>query len=365
MALFDQRVQFDQYPLARLGTQGVLEALEGNMGKVFAFVGKTAPRWISDPPGHSSRLFARYIIKFFDLRSIARLVADRRIPSPIWNDEAGPLLILLRIAAMTMVVLEFRRPIWQVGFVAMRRSDLLQILEHRFEEAKQSALSAVPGLKVPGSADILLQQLEMMKPSCWPVVSGPVVRSSGDMLFVDLAAASSRFNRAFEFPRAAGAQANARAEHFEESVQALLDSSAWANPELKTLRRRVLRRQGIPVTDIDALGAKGGKLLIVSCKSVLYAEYEIADYRILRNASEAVQKAVRDWKCICEFFRANPVGDNYDFTAYEDIIGLVCTPGVIYTSLGPATEMSKEGLYAAVSISELRAWLDRGRLQLS
>ena len=131
---------------------------------------------------------------------------------------------------------------------------------------------------------------------------------------------------------------------------------------LKILRRRVLRYQGKRVTDIDAIGAKGNKLLVVSCKSLLYAEYEIADYKILRNASEALQKAVMEWKRFCEFFKENPVGDNYDFTAYEDIVGLVCTPGVIYTSLGPATEMCKEGLYTAVSISELRTWLGGGQL---
>jgi hypothetical protein len=364
LELFDQRIQFDQYPLTRLGTQGLAAPSDDNIDKVFTFVGKSEPDWISDPPGQSSRLLARYTIKFFDLGVLARLITDRRIPSPIWSDEAGALFLLLRIAATAMAFAEFRRPIWAVGFVAMTRSDLLQILEQGFEDAKQSALSVVPGLNVPASADILLQQLEMMKPSCWPVVAGPVVRCSSGTVYVDLVAASLRFNRAFEFPRATGAQANARAEHFEESVQALLDSSSWASAELKPFRRRALRYRGKPVTDIDAIGANGAKLLIVSCKSVLYAEYETADYKILRNASETVEKAIMNWKRSCEFFKANPVGDNYDFTTYSDIIGLVCTPGVIYTSLGPATVKGTEGLYAAVSISELRAWLESGRLEM-
>jgi hypothetical protein len=288
-------------------------------------------------------LLFRYTIKFFNLDALAGLIADHRNPSPIWSEEAGTLFMLLRITGAAMAIGEFRTPIWTGGFVVMSRSALLQMLEGGFEEAKQSALSILPGLDIPASADILLQQLEMMKPCCWPVVSGPVVRRSSTTVYMDLVAASARFNRAFEFPSAAGAQANARAEHFEESVQALLDSSSWANAELRVLRRRVLRYHGQRVTDIDAIGAQAGKLLIVSCKSVLYAEYETADYRILRNASEAIEKAVMEWKGKCEFFRANPVGDNYDFASYSDIFGLVCTPGVIYTSLGPATAMGKEG----------------------
>jgi len=184
------------------------------------------------------------------------------------------------------------------------------------------------------------------------------------MIYVDLVAASLRFNRAFEFPRAAGAQANARAEHFEESVQALLNSSPWASAELKLFWRRTLRHNGKRVTDIDAIGANRRKLLLISCKSILYAEYESANYKILRNASDTVEKAVIEWKQTCEFFKANPLGDNYDFTAYENVIGLVCTPGVIYTPLGPATSMGNDGLYGAVSISELRVWLDSGQLKM-
>ena len=155
-----------------MGTQGLTAPTDDNVDRVLAFVGKSMPDWISDPSGQPSKLLARCSIKFFDLSTLGELITDGCIPSPIWNDEAGPLFILLRTAGSTMVAPEFRRPIWAVGFFATKRSDLLQMLERNFEEAKESALSAISGLNVPASAAVLLEELEMMEPSCWPVVPG-------------------------------------------------------------------------------------------------------------------------------------------------------------------------------------------------
>ena len=65
---------------------------------------------------------------------------------------------------------------------------------------------------------------------------------------------------------------------------------------------------------------------------------------------------------VCSFLRDHRIGDNYDFSVYQEIIGVVCTPVVVYVPLGLATADIAEGLFAAVSISELRIWLDGIRL---
>jgi hypothetical protein len=182
-------------------------------------------------------------------------------------------------------------------------------------------------------------------------------------VYLDLAAATLRLNHAFEFPRITGMEANARAEHFEASVQSTVDSSRWSGSTARSLQGRTLRHNRKSITDVDAVGARGGQLLLISCKSILYAEYEIADYRVLRNASDQVQKAVIAWNQICSFLRDNRVGENYDLSRYDEIIGVVCTPILIFTPLGIATERVAGGLYAAVSVTELRLWLEGQNLE--
>jgi hypothetical protein len=77
----------------------------------------------------------------------------------------------------------------------------------------------------------------------------------------------------------------------------------------------------------------------------------------MRNAAAHVEKAVVSWADICQFFRENLKGDNYDFSPYSEIVGVVCTPVVVYTPLGICTSLVADGLYAAVSMSELEIWL--------
>ena len=104
------------------------------------------------------------------------------------------------------------------------------------------------------------------------------------------------------------------------------------------------------MTDIDALGSRKGRLLVVSCKSLLYSDgYEVADYKVMRNMAVAVDKAVQAWSAVCASLRQDPMGDNFDFSRYNEIIGVVCTPTVIYTPLGPATQVISDGLFPSLN----------------
>jgi len=370
LSLFDWRVAaFDQEPLHRLGTQAHSEISTERLERVFAIIARRKEtEWVRNPQASngtagSPKILANYGVRFVDLEKLSDLILDGRIASPVWTKEAGALLLLSRISAEMFVSPLFYRHVAEVGHVVTDKETLLEMFATLFKGAEEAVHRTAPDLHIPTDPESLLRELEDMRGSTWPIVPGPVVRSTRGTIYLDLASASLRLNRAFEFPRETGASANARAEHFEHSVQLIVDSSPWANIETRRLRGRILRQNNKHITDIDAVGAKGRRLLLISCKSILYSEYEIADFRVLRNATDTLQKAVVVWSRVCSLLRNNRVGDNYDFSSFDEIIGVICTPVVVYTPLGIATSRVADGLYAAVSMSELRLWLDGQSLE--
>ena len=124
------------------------------------------------------------------------------------------------------------------------------------------------------------------------------------------------------------------------------------------LRGRELRVGGGKVTDIDAIGAEGGRLLLVSCKSVVYsADYDMGEYRSVRNAASTVVKAVTDWQGKVQYLSENRRGDNFDLNEFSEFIPVVCTPTAVHVPLGEATREIQPGLRAAMSLRELANWI--------
>ncbi len=201
--------------------------------------------------------------------------------------------------------------------------------------------------------------LETCSGSIWPLQPGSPIRRDGDLICVDLYAATARLSSLLEFPSVQGKVANARAAHFELAAQAVIDDSPWCpNNDLKQLRGRKLRYNNQDVTDIDAIGEYNGTLLMVSCKSVIYTSaYDSGDYALVRNRSEMIEEAVRYWTDKKMFLEAHKLGLNYDFTRYEHFIAVVCTPWPVYVSLGPATREITPRLLASVSLAEFQEWL--------
>jgi hypothetical protein len=55
--------------------------------------------------------------------------------------------------------------------------------------------------------------------------------------------------------------------------------------------------------------------------------------------------------------RSTPVGDNYDFSSFQEVLGVVCTPFAVYTSTSKSLEFVAHGLRACASAAELDRWL--------
>jgi len=126
----------------------------------------------------------------------------------------------------------------------------------------------LPGASMPTSGSELTDILSVPRAD-WPAHHSPMIRREGDSICLDLSAASEHFQRALIFSGAGGGLApNVRGEHFEDTVQQIIDGSPW-NPTtaVRQLKGRTLKHLGRSVTDIDAVGATADKLLLISCKS--------------------------------------------------------------------------------------------------
>jgi hypothetical protein len=206
-----------------------------------------------------------------------------------------------------------------------------------------------------------LRAIQAIQPGLWPLRSGGVLRELGNSWLVDVTTATNALVRNLFIDRTGAVIGKARANAFELAVQKMVQDSPWApSEELATLRGRTLRRGGAALTDIDALGLKGDTLLLISCKSLIYdLEYDKGAHQVIRNAQSTVDDAVADWTGFIQGVRDEPVGDNFDFRAYPRILGIVCTPFVVFSSNRATVALVKEGLRACCSAEELQTWISK------
>jgi hypothetical protein len=302
----------------------------------------------------------RFVPTFVSLEPLVRLTKLTGATS-IWPHEAATILLLLRSAFI--FVLQHRAGFLSLitrGYLMLTPERLRQLLDPVVADCQSLLRDIAPSHPLPLSASAFLDDLRLVSGSSWPLKAGPIIREEGPITCVDLWAATARLESALEFPVTPGSLANARAHHFELATQEVLNRSAWRPSSLLAqLRGRSLRVGGTTVTDIDAIGQSTGRLLLVSCKSLVYsADYDTGTFRTVRNASSTVIGAVKEWQEKVRYLSSNPRGDNFDFSGFLQIVPLVCTPMVIYVPLGQATQEVQPGLRAATSLRELATWLE-------
>lgn len=77
----------------------------------------------------------------------------------------------------------------------------------------------------------------------------------------------------------------------------------------------------------------------------------------MRNLEETINKAVIDWNMKIVTLKQFRIGDNYDFSQFDEIIGIVCTPFVVYSSATQTLAEALPGIRASCSAEELHLWL--------
>lgn len=264
------------------------------------------------------------------------------LPFIIREFDGGSVSLLQQGYWVVSPLNSFRRFLDQA--VNMAKSELQLVLPH---------LNL--GISLEEFVDVLTKQGKVS-----PLQTGSILRQDRNLAFIDYYSATQKLHNLLQFPHSIdGEVGDKRGHHFEQAIQVIIDQSQWRpKPDIRRMVGVGLRLNKKQLTDLDALGCLDDILLIVSCKAELYSvQYDAGDYKLIRNAKTRIEEAVSHWSKIRKTLLANPIGDNYDFSRFRDIIAVVCTPHIVYTPIGNATALIYENLRSAISATELQKWL--------
>jgi hypothetical protein len=246
---------------------------------------------------------------------------------------------------------------------------LLSDIEIAVELIRQKAVGkSIPSTVTFDTPVKIFNRLAGQDVTLWPPSFGPVIRRGADDLYLrDLWAASQRLARELARPKAVadGELANVWSNHFEHVVQETINATAWKpSPNLAKLRGPTdrpgptLKAGGEDITNLDAVGEHDGLALLVSCKCWPFTEnWQRGDYGTVRNLATNVDNEVAGWDAKVARLRAQPVGNNYDLSAYSELIGVVVLPEVPWTADRNSVREVAPGLRVAVSANELDRWM--------
>lgn len=187
-----------------------------------------------------------------------------------------------------------------------------------------------------------------------------VLFDAGKMLGFDISSSFEFLFNKLEYTKKQGNIANLRGYFFEEQTQELIDNSKLKPARnIRNLVAKTLRFRNKSITDFDAIMVIGKSLIAISCKSLLdNLDYDKGDYRTVRNITSSLEKYVEDWRAKIKIIDENKVGDNYDFSKFNEVIGLVVTPSVLYCNLTYRNELTIKGLYENMSSREFETWIN-------
>jgi hypothetical protein len=293
---------------------------------------------------------------------------DAELPVSVrWPTAALDLIALLWTTVVHLGDME-RSDLWhevfrRTGYRVVTRVHLLNELRVAVDLLGEHRLGgAIPRDAVFGSPERVFGRLATAEVAIWPPTQGPPLRqAANDLVFVDLFSAAARLADAFARPGdLVGEDANRWARHYETTIQGAINASAWRpSSAVADLRGRHLTIDGRAVTDIDAIGERDGRLLLVSCKCQPFSiNWDRGEYAAVRNVATAVDRAVEEWATRIERLRSRPLGDNYNFTGYETLIGVVVTPSVPWSPNPASVNELAPGLRAAASATEFGDWLE-------
>lgn len=248
----------------------------------------------------------------------------------------------------------------RVGYVLMRLEDLYRPISDVLALANEKVWPAMAGF-IPRDAAAVIAALESVEEGGVIGAAGPVLRfwQNGVVMVDAFALGITLTERLRMAPSTGGKRVNIIAADFELAVQAVVDSAGLTpRPEVAALRGKTLRLAGASVTDVDAFMEVDGVLVCISCKKFeLNRVYDAGDYVSVRNAKSKVEAAVTEWSERLATFAAHPVGDNYDFSKYERVVGLVVTPELAFVmsaeALAKITFKNLHPTYAYISFGEL------------
>ena len=300
----------------------------------------------------------RHVMKKLNLARILSPMGDAGGIPEYLPGIAALIQLLMLVPAICVHVPWAMSSITKQGYVFVGDDRLRDIIDHHLSDTVKQLAPRTPGFSWPADFIQWREALLAVTASVWPLSSGNVLRRFRDNVLIDTTSASQALLHRLELARSP-LIGNLRAQEFELQCQDLIDSTAWAPPpEFKALRGRPLRQGGRLLTDIDAIGVKERTLLIVSCKSIIYdRDYDQGVFRVIRNTQDTIDEAVVAWEGVVAELSRQPLGDNFDFSRFAEIIGVVCTPFAAYSNEERTLAFVKPKLRVSSSMLELRDWL--------
>lgn len=300
----------------------------------------------------------RHVMKKLSLSRILNPMGDEGGIPDYLPGTAALLQLLMLVPAICLRVPWALSSITQQGYVFVGEERLRGIVNQHLPEVVEQLTLRTAGFAWPADFIQWCDALLAVTASLWPLSTGNVLRRFRDNFLIDTTGASQALLHRLELARSP-LIGNLRARQFELQCQDLIDGTPWEPPpELKALRGRQLRQDGRVLTDIDAIGVRERTLLIVSCKSIIYdRDYDQGVFRVIRNTQATIDQAVVAWEGIVAELRRKLTGDNFDFSRFDEIIAVVCTPFAAYSNEDRTLAFVKPNLRVSSSILELRDWL--------
>lgn len=307
-----------------------------------------------------STRIAEYRPFLYDIEKIKQL--NQIVDTSWWHPAAPYLIVLMKLCAIACGDMpEENESLTQNGYLLIDKAKIEKCCLKNNGTLEEFARTIFPNTQIDANLQTLLNEVDAIGGSVWPLKPAVTSFVIGRKLLIDLVSLRDKSKHVFEFPRVASKTGNARAGHFELVVQELINKSPWRpGDELLKLRGVPLQNEGRTITDLDALGCKYGRLLIVDCKSLIHdALYDQGHPSKVRSAIDAIEAKVQHWENIKQYFLNNQKGANYDFGTFDEIIALVCTPKPVYLPLGPATQEVEKGLLRCCALNELDSFLNQ------
>ncbi len=249
------------------------------------------------------------------------------------------------------------------GYSVHERSDFIMDYWPMFDELVLVIKNLFPDADLPATPVHLLNQMESLETGTHPLLPS-IIMGDKHWIVIDHANVKDRLGRLLRFPNLGGGTGNRRGIHFEDAIQSYIDASPWKpSDELRVMRQVHLERRGDGknnrITDIDAIGESGDKLLIVSCKALIFSVgQDIGEYYALKNARLRLDEAVLKWQAVKAELLDLPTGQNYDFSRYAKIIAIVCTPNAVYTESDLSLAYEVGNLRKSATASEFIDWVN-------
>lgn len=310
----------------------------------------------------------RYGLGPIDLAGIALLLDDQVPVEMRWPRAFLDLALLLWGTLLCDAVRE-RIEIGQIpfegtGYRVVNENQALGDLDKAIWVVSRDRFGGLlPAAVELGTPEEVLGRLRGQSASVWSPTTPTIRPLDDEWLIVDLAGASLRLADALSRPDVSGAMVNVWSQHFERSVQEAINGTGWRpSPDLLARRGRTLRRDGRALTDIDAVGERGGTLLIVSCKGVPYSDaWDRGEYQAVRKIATNVEGSVAAWSAFVDTLREQRIGDNFDFSSYRRIVGVVVYPHTPWIASRQFAREATSGLFIASAAAELTEWCRRSK----